>query len=136
LPDLPTALNDLARDLRLDADLIPLQRRIRRCRAAVAAILDTGLPVRALATELARRGVVNRRDEPISYGHLRVLLSRLEARKPSRGRQRRAALPDLSPQPLRATLTAHTQVPSPTERKRPDFSKGLFKEDPTKTGRS
>lgn len=132
MQDLPAALDDLARDLCRDAALIPLQRRIRRYRDAITIILETGLPVCALAGEMARRGVINRGNEPLSYGHLRVLLSRMETHKPNRDHQRRAALPDQPPQPLRSTLTTHTQVPFPAGRNRPDFSKGLFKENPAK----
>ncbi len=123
MPDLVAALDDLARDLRLDAALIPLQRRIRRCRAGIAAVLETGLPVRALASELAQRGVTNRGDDPLSYGHLRVLLARLDARQAGKLTDRSIAASATGP---RAGI-AGTAGTSKSVSGRPDFSYGLFK---------
>jgi hypothetical protein len=123
LSDLISALDDLARDLRRDAALIPLQRRMRRCCAGIAAVLETGLPVRALASELVQRGVTNRSDRPLAYGHLRVLLARLDAPQAGKSTNRSIAASATD----RRTEIVGTAGTSKSVSGRPDFSYGLFK---------
>jgi hypothetical protein len=126
LLDLSTALNDLARDLSLDADLIPMQRRVRRCRTAIAAILETGLPVRALATALAARGIVNRCGEPLSYGHLRVLLGRLDAKPSPKPPSASVETPASALAAVAPRLDTSPRSTTRSTSTRPDFSYGLF----------
>jgi hypothetical protein len=123
LSDLIADLDRLARGLLADAALIPLQRRIRSRQAEIAAILTPGVTVRALAVELAKRGVTDRSGEPLSYGHLRVLISRMDRRR--RPAPQAAALSPLSCAPALSGESA----PQARAARAPDFSRGLFGAD-------
>ena len=116
-------LDALAAAFRADAGLIPLQRRVRRLIADLYAILEAGVTVRALADALAARGVTDRSGQPLSYGHLRVLLARA-----SRGRRlapERRPIPRLTAQPLAPTAASSDRPVGAA----PDFSRGLFGSD-------
>jgi hypothetical protein len=121
MSDLIEAINRLANELtEAPAAVIPLQRRIRNSSDAISAILAQGYPVKALAEALAERGVVTRAGQPISYGHLRVLLARLT---PMHSASRRGTA-ILGARPI--GQLAIQPPPRQAPRQRPDFSGGLF----------
>jgi hypothetical protein len=122
---LESQIQTLADALQDGADLIPLQRRVRRSSPAIAEILETGITTRALAEKLAGHGVTGKGGTPITHGHLRVLLAR------ARADTARTPAPLFMPQttPPSGPLLVGSQpgaLSSPTKTVRPDFSSGLF----------
>ena len=120
MDDVCDLINQLGVELTGAPRVIPLQRRIRNSNALFVVILERGYPVKALAVALASRGVVTRGGQPISYGHLRVLLTRLTL--PTKTTRRSTPKPEHRPTG-RAVAKLPPRQPS---RQRPDFSGGLF----------
>ena len=134
-PSLADQINRLATALTANANLIPFQRRVLASLDQIEAILGRGVPLRRLATALAKAGLHDGSGRPLSEAHFRAAVSRARSRR----RQTRAAPTEIQ------TATATDQRATPTavddffrrqeasmekatteDKKRPDFSGGLF----------
>jgi len=112
-------IDALASALAADAGLIPLQRRIRNRLTQIEDLVDLGMPLRTLAIELANRGAIDKSGNPLSEGHLRVLLSRARQKARSqRATGKRPAAGDHTPEQP-PTLT--NGMPASPSSAAPDF---------------
>jgi hypothetical protein len=116
MPTLFAALDRLAIELMTNADLVPLQRRFRRARTALQTALEFGLSLRTLTDELKKRGVLDQRGRPLSYGNLRVLIARIN----------RKQMPEQAATPVPPAAAPHFRGKKSSAPKKAPVFTGLF----------